>query len=487
MQNRQLSDTQHELEESRARYADLFDLAPVAYCIFDRNGVIKDMNIAAATLLRTNRAALIGVPFARAVQIDEKQTFLDHIARCLDEEMRVSTDMPVKVRSRGEIIVQMVSTPVVGTSARIDACRTMLNDVTRIKRSEGVFRYLADVNETLASSLGVESTLETILQVCVPTLGDACFIDLCDPTATETMGVRRARLAVDGRVDLAQQLERNAVDPGWCKYRGQLLETLTPVFEPTSASALGVYQAQIDACALLLLPLVARGRTLGMLGTMMTHSKRTFSLQDFELGQDVARRAAVAIDNGLLYDAARKALCVREELLNVLSHDLHDSTLDADAIRTAATHIARALDDVTELAKDVPVASTVLQAESAPRAPAPPPSRPRSVVLLVDADDAARQVIRSQLQLHGYEVVELASGSEVRTYVRTHSHPPTAMIVDSGAIASKDVMRDLRSVAVRVIVTGAQNATADLAREMSAIGHFAKPVAIDRLLEVLDD
>jgi PAS domain-containing protein len=60
-QNRQLRETQASLEESRARYADLYDYAPLAYLTFDVHGVIRELNLTAATMLGRERLELLDV------------------------------------------------------------------------------------------------------------------------------------------------------------------------------------------------------------------------------------------------------------------------------------------------------------------------------------------------------------------------------------------------------------------------------------------
>ncbi len=304
MQNKQLRDAQQQLEESRSRYADLFDLAPVAYCVFDRNGTIEDANLAAAALLRMNRSALVGLPFSRVVTIAEKQTFANHVSRCFEEELRVTSELTVTVRGRGEVVLQAVSTPLLdGPTGRAKACRTMLNDITRLKRSEATFRFLASITEALSSSLDVKATLNAVAKACVPMLADACFVDLCEGDDDDAP-LRRVDIQLaTPNAEATDLLRRHAYDPAWRKYEAQLVATLTPVFEPASAAAIGAtLESQLGARALLLLPLVGRTRRLGVLGALMSHSGRVYSLQDFELAQDVARRAAMALDNALAYE-----------------------------------------------------------------------------------------------------------------------------------------------------------------------------------------
>ena len=60
MQNEQMRDIQTQLEESRSRYRELYDFAPVGYVSLDKFGLIHEANLTAATLLNVSRAALIG-------------------------------------------------------------------------------------------------------------------------------------------------------------------------------------------------------------------------------------------------------------------------------------------------------------------------------------------------------------------------------------------------------------------------------------------
>jgi PAS domain S-box-containing protein len=444
MQNKQLRDTQEQLEESRGRYADLFDLAPVAYCVLDRNGTIEDANLAASTLLRMSRSSLVGLPFSRVVTIAEKQTFANHIARCFEEELRVTSELTVTVRGRGEVILQAVSTPLLdGPTGRAKACRTMLNDITRLKRSETTFGFLASITEALSSSLDVKATLNAVVKACVPMLADACFVDLCDGEDDAPLRRVETQLATTNPAEL-DLLRRHAYDPAWRKYEAQLVATLTPVFEPASAAALGAtLESQLGARALLLLPLVGRTRRLGVLGALMSHSGRVYSLQDFELAQDVARRAAMALDNALAYEQIQELVDGRPRSSNLQVPLTPPQTI-------------------------VPAAE----------------SRPRPVLIVLDRDEESRSAMRDALQSRGFAVIDTDDALHTAKYLRATATPPVAVIADERVIEGQDVALFRTS---RVIVIGPKARTSELARTFGAIACFEKPVSIDDLLATIDD
>jgi len=72
----------------------------------------------------------------------------------------------------------------------------------------------------------------------------------------------------------------------------------------------------------MIVPLVARERTLGAISLGAAESRRTFATTDLELAEDLARRAALAIDNARLYGEAQAAVRLRDEFLSVAAHEL---------------------------------------------------------------------------------------------------------------------------------------------------------------------
>lgn len=79
MQNEELRRVQFELDASRLRYFELYDLAPVGYCTVGDDGLIIESNLAAAAMLGVDRGALKGKPFSRFIMPEDAGLF--HLLR----------------------------------------------------------------------------------------------------------------------------------------------------------------------------------------------------------------------------------------------------------------------------------------------------------------------------------------------------------------------------------------------------------------------
>ena len=78
MQNEELRRAQVELDAARARYFDLYDLAPVGYCTVSEEGLILEANLTAATLLGVARGALVKQPLTRFILTEDQDIYYLH-------------------------------------------------------------------------------------------------------------------------------------------------------------------------------------------------------------------------------------------------------------------------------------------------------------------------------------------------------------------------------------------------------------------------
>lgn len=107
IQNRELREAQHQLEESRDRYADLFDFAPIGYVSITPEGIMREVNLSAAAMLGVERLRLLGLSLIQFVAPPARRSYLDHLLMCRLEG-RAMTEVVLQ-GGTGELPVQIVS------------------------------------------------------------------------------------------------------------------------------------------------------------------------------------------------------------------------------------------------------------------------------------------------------------------------------------------------------------------------------------------
>ena len=110
MQNEDLLRVQGELDQSRARYFDLYDLAPVGYCTVSPEGRITESNLTAATLLGLLRTDLVNKPFTRFILPEDQDIYYLHRRNCLSSQEPQTCELRVLRKDGTECWVSLTST-----------------------------------------------------------------------------------------------------------------------------------------------------------------------------------------------------------------------------------------------------------------------------------------------------------------------------------------------------------------------------------------
>ena len=139
MQNEELRRAQEELEISRARYFDLYDLAPVAYLTLSEQGLILEANLTAAKLLGLARGALVRQPFSRFILREDQDIFYLHRKALLETGAPQSCEFRVQRIDAAPLWVRAVATTVEEADGA-SACRIVVSDITESKRAERMLK-----------------------------------------------------------------------------------------------------------------------------------------------------------------------------------------------------------------------------------------------------------------------------------------------------------------------------------------------------------
>src|ERR1051325_10589824 len=204
-------------------------------------------------------------------------------------------------------------------------------DITDRKSAERTAQFLAEAGEILGRSLDYEDTLRAISALVVPRFADWCFIDLVEADG----GFRRIAVAhppTPEAAAIARRLQRyyapksapHGVSHPFASGTTQLLN------EVPDEVLIAISRDDEHRQALLSMgircfvsvPLTSRGTTFGVMTFLGTDGRSCFDAADVALAEELARRAALAVDNARLYGNAQEANHAKDEFLANLSHEL---------------------------------------------------------------------------------------------------------------------------------------------------------------------
>jgi diguanylate cyclase (GGDEF)-like protein/PAS domain S-box-containing protein len=151
MQNEELRRAQGEAEAAGAKYADLFDCAPIGYFIFDQRGVILDTNLTGARLLGVERGSLLSTQFLSRVAPAFQPGFTAHLQKVFASKARQSCTLQLATQAGPALQVAMESVAAEGPASGLTQCRSAFIDITArklaeetLKASEASYRAIFD-------------------------------------------------------------------------------------------------------------------------------------------------------------------------------------------------------------------------------------------------------------------------------------------------------------------------------------------------------
>ena len=203
-------------------------------------------------------------------------------------------------------------------------------ELTERKQIEQNLRFLAEASKILASSLDYQTTLTNVTQLAVPHIADWCTVDM-----QREQGIQQLALAhVDPeKVAWARELNRtNPPDPQSAHGLPNVLRTGISEFYPDITDDLLIASARNEEELALLkklrltssmtVPLLVRGKAIGAITFIIAESGRHYSKTDLSMAEELASRAALAIENARLYSEAQNAIRLRDEFIATASHEL---------------------------------------------------------------------------------------------------------------------------------------------------------------------
>lgn len=352
-----------ELAASRDRLEHILATIPAAVTVTDGVGRLVYANLAAAEMSGFDRVE--DMLAMGPGQLAERFLLLDSDGRVLSGEQLPSRRVATGESREGEVLLRVVdrvtgdelwrrvrATPLVDPDGRRLAV-TVIEDVTEAKEAELRQAFLARAGEVLASSLDYTETLRRVAELAVPALADWCAVDIVDDR-----GVRRQvglHHQDPAKLAFARELnERYPPDPASPQGvygvlrsgRPELVSEIPDELLATVARDEGHLELfrKIGMRSVIIAPMNIRGRTIGAISFVSAETQRSFDATDLHFAMELARRAAVAVENARLYTSRTAAARTLQQTL------LPDRLRQPDGWRAASSY--RPGDDLNEVGGD---------------------------------------------------------------------------------------------------------------------------------------
>lgn len=153
MQNDELRRVHEQLEQSKDRYSELYDSAPVGYFTLTEESMILEANTTAAQLLGRSREALIGTLFSSCVSKDSYKAYYAHMERVFETRTKQTCEIELERADRVVFPARFDSVAVTDADGYYTRWRIIVDDITDLKRAEDALRESEELHRITLSSI----------------------------------------------------------------------------------------------------------------------------------------------------------------------------------------------------------------------------------------------------------------------------------------------------------------------------------------------
>jgi PAS domain S-box-containing protein len=325
------------LRASEAKFSGILDIAADAIITIDESQHILHFNHGAEEIFGWRAADILGKNLELLLPERFRASHGAHI-RAFGETAEHARRMGHRREVSG-LRRDGVEFPAEASISKLDLAdgtriyTVVLRDITERRQAEETERFLADAGAKLSASLDMHAVQEAVCQAALPSLGDACLVDVVDAPSGS---IRRVTAATSPEVDatlkeLAQRFpltwdSASAVIDVLRRGREEQVDAIDEHWieaHEDQPEAIQLWR-RLAPRSLRILPVVVGDRTLGAISLIRIGGSAPARLDESVAAQKFVVRAGLALENARLYSAARQATMARDEVLAIVSHDLRN-------------------------------------------------------------------------------------------------------------------------------------------------------------------
>ncbi|HIK06819.1 MAG TPA: PAS domain-containing protein [Trichormus sp. M33_DOE_039] len=323
--------TEQALRKSEAIFRAMFNQAALGIALINLDGQFLQVNPALCHLTGYSYDELMQMKFQDITHPDDLEIDCNYAQRVLAQEISSYSLEKRYIRKDGSLVwVNLTTSAVCNDEGEPQYIFGIVEDISDAHRQAELRQaalyerqqaqarqdFLVAASTTLAASLDYEVTLNNVANLAVPTLADWCIVDILQPD----WSIKRVAIASTNpqKHQIIEEIQRRYPPRNDLQHPfSQTLLQGKSVFYGEVPDSLLVEMARdeehlqllrsLQLCSLIVIPLYSHGQIFGVISFAIGESVRYYQPPDLALAEEIARRAATAIDHARLYQETQQA------------------------------------------------------------------------------------------------------------------------------------------------------------------------------------
>lgn len=322
---------EQERQRAESRFRALVQQASDVTLIIDRQGIVQFASPAVERIIGVCPDEIVGQDVSHLIHPADRKRLRRTFIRALRwPGLGPTIELRVAHQAGGFRWLEMTPTNLTADPS-IDGLVANCRDVTERHQAEFNLWILSEISAVIGSSLNLDETLEGLTGLVITNLGDVCAVDVLDDEGRlhQVSLSHRDPNLVNARGDNVPIVFPIGADETWSAADVVTLRRAIVYQETDVASWSGIPFVQAHLSELravgirsaVVAPIISHGLVRGIL-TVAAGEPTRFTTTDIGIVEEIARRAALAIENARLYQHAQDAIQARDTFLSVAAHEI---------------------------------------------------------------------------------------------------------------------------------------------------------------------